>query len=72
MSVGRHQLSSVPWWKRVPSLDDVKYEPIQWLIEPLIPLAGFVLLVGKPAGPTSPGWHSTSRVQLPLALHLPT
>ncbi len=48
MSVGRHQLSSIPWWKRIPSIDDIEYEPIRWLIEPLIPLAGFVLLVGKP------------------------
>ena len=48
MKTGRQTFASLPWWVRVPTLADIKHEPVRWLIQDFIPLASFVLLVGKP------------------------
>ena len=48
MKTGRQQFASIPWWSRVPTLGDIEYTPLNWLIEPFIPMQSFVLLVGKP------------------------
>ena len=48
MKTGRNEFAKVEWWRRIPTIDDVKYKPIEWLIEGLIPLSSFVLMVGKP------------------------
>ena len=47
-TVGRTQFTDTPWWKRIPTIDDIKYEPVNWLVEPFIPIRTLVLLVGEP------------------------
>lgn len=37
-----------PWWHSIGSMDDLKPEPVRWLLEPLIPEGAFVLLAGTP------------------------
>ena len=48
MKTGRDEFAKVEWWRRIPTIDNLKYKPIEWLIEDLIPLSNFVLMVGKP------------------------
>jgi hypothetical protein len=48
MKPGRNKFAELPWWSRVPTLADIKYEPVNWLIEDFLPIASFMLLVGKP------------------------
>ena len=48
MKLGRSDFAEMPWWVRVPTLADIKHESVNWLIKDFIPLASFVLLVGKP------------------------
>ena len=48
MKTGRHTFASLPWWSRIPTLADIKYEPVNWLIKEFIPMGSFVLFVGKP------------------------
>ena len=43
----RSDFAQVPWWRRIPTLDEVEYEPINWLVEGLVPAGSFVLFVGK-------------------------
>lgn len=37
-----------PWWERIPTLANLKPEPVRWLIPGLIPDGGFVLMAGTP------------------------
>ncbi len=46
----------MPWWVRVPTLGDIEYTPVTWLVEPFLPRGCFVLLVGKPG--TFKSWLS--------------
>lgn len=48
MKPGRADFSEMPWWKRIPLLGDLQYEPVAWLVQDLIPLQALVLIVGKP------------------------
>jgi len=48
VKVNRSVLAEIPWWSRVPTLADIKHEPVNWLIKDFLPLATFMLLVGKP------------------------
>ncbi len=48
MKTGRNEFAKVEWWRRIPTINDVQYKPINWLIKDLIPLSSFVLMVGKP------------------------
>jgi len=48
LKTGRQTFASLPWWSRVPTLADIKHEPVNWLIEDFLPIASFMLLVGKP------------------------
>ena len=48
MKTGRQTFASLPWWSRIPTLADIKYEPVSWLIKEFIPMGSFVLLAGKP------------------------
>jgi len=46
--MNRTDIADVPWWKRVPSLDDLECKPIEWLIQDFIPVGSLVLLAGQP------------------------
>jgi len=48
MKQGRDKFAALPWWARVPTLGDIKDEPVNWLIQDFLPIATFMLLVGKP------------------------
>lgn len=36
------------WWDSIPSIDDLKPQPVKWLIKPILPDGGFVLAAGTP------------------------
>ena len=45
--MNRNDFANVPWWKRVPTLDDLDCQPVHWLVEEFIPEGSLVLLCGK-------------------------
>lgn len=36
------------WWDSIPSIDDLRPQPVKWLIKPILPDGGFVLAAGTP------------------------
>ena len=46
--MSRSEFVDLPWWKRVPSLNDLECKPIEWLIQDFIPEGSLVLLAGQP------------------------
>jgi len=46
--MSRSEFVDLPWWKRVPSLNDLECKPIEWLIQDFIPEGSLVLLAPQP------------------------
>ena len=43
----RKDFADVPIWDRIPDLDDVKAEPVEWLVDKFLPLGRCTILAGS-------------------------